>query len=422
MVVTAKTSDAERKRLIVFDVEGVLLPKRRFLLFDAAKKLSFWKFLKILVMGVLYETGLLSLESALRRIFAVYQGFLMDDFFRLFKEIPLMPGVKHVFKMLDEAGYKTALISSGLPTLLVEDLATRLNADYAFGLELKTVNGRLTGEIEGDVLKPNGKACVLEEILKKEGLSSQDCVVVADDRNNLPMFPLSTVRIGYNPDFVLTVKSDYVVRDDLAKIIPIVNGKASQVSRSIFSRNDVIRETIHVSGFLVPFVCAHFLGTFLVSFLIFLITLVFAASELARVQGISFPVFSTITWTAAKKSEFYEFATAPILFAIGIVFSLVFFPEPANYASVAILTLGDSFASIFGKKFGRTLFPFNKGQHVEGSVFGFLFAFVGALFFVSPVKAFIGAATGMLVGCLPLPVDDNLTIPIAAGLALAMIP
>lgn len=421
-MVTAKTSDAERKRLIVFDVEGVLLPKRRFLLFDAAKKLSFWKFLKILVMGVLYETGLLSLESALRRIFAVYQGFLMDDFFRLFKEIPLMPGVKHVFKMLDEAGYKTALISSGLPTLLVEDLATRLNADYAFGLELKTVNGRLTGEIEGDVLKPNGKACVLEEILKKEGLSSQDCVVVADDRNNLPMFPLSTVRIGYNPDFVLTVKSDYVVRDDLSKIIPIVNGKASQVSRSIFSRNDVIRETIHVSGFLVPFVCAHFLGTFLVSFLIFLITLVFAASELARVQGISFPVFSTITWTAAKKSEFYEFATAPILFAIGIVFSLVFFPEPANYASVAILTLGDSFASIFGKKFGRTLFPFNKGQHVEGSVFGFLFAFVGALFFVSPVKAFIGAATGMLVGCLPLPVDDNLTIPIAAGLALAMIP
>lgn len=421
-MVTAKTSEAERNRLIVFDVEGVLLPKRRFLLFDAAKELSFWKFLKILVMGVLYETGLLSLESALRKIFAVYQGFLMDDFFRLFKEVPLMPGAKYVFKMLGEAGYKTALISSGLPTLLVEDLATRLNADYAFGLELKTANGRLTGEIQGDVLKPNGKAYVLRKILQKEGLSSQDCVVVADDRNNLPMFSLSSVRIGYNPDFILTVKSDYVVKDDFSKIIPIINENASQASRPIFSRNEVIREAIHVSGFLVPFVCAHFLGTFLVSFLIFLAALVFAASELARVQGISFPVFSTITWTAARKSEFYEFATAPILFAIGIVFSLVFFPEPANYASIAILTLGDSFASIFGKKFGRTLFPFNKGQHVEGSVFGFLFAFIGALFFVSPVKAFIGAATGMLAGCLPLPVDDNLTIPIAAGLVLTMIP
>ena len=93
-----------------------------------------------------------------------------------------------------------------------------------------------------------------------------------------------------------------------------------------------------------------------------------------------------------------------------------------NYASVAILTLGDSFASIFGKKFGRTLFPFNKGQHVEGSIFGFLFVFAGALFFINPVKAFIGATTGTLVGCLPLPVDDNLTILIAARLVLTMIP
>jgi len=420
-VVTTKASEAKRNRLIVFDVEGVLFPKGRFLFLDAAKKLSFWGFLKILVIGFLYETGLLSLESALRKIFVVYQGFLMDDLFRLFKEVPLMPGAKHVFKMLDEAGYKTALISSGIPTLLVEDLATRLNADYAFGVELKAVNGRLTGEIEGDVLKPDGKAYVLRKILHKEGLSSQDCVVVADDRNNLPMFPFSSVRIGYNPDFVLTVKSDYVVRDDLSNIIPIINEKASQVSRPTFSRNEVIREAIHMSGFLVPFVCIYLLGTFLVSLVIFLTALVFAASELARVQGISFPIFSTITWTAAKKSEFYEFATAPILFAMGIVFSLTFFPEPASYASVAILTLGDSFASIFGKKFGRTLFPFNKGQHVEGAVFGFLFAFIGALFFVSPVKAFIGAATGMLVGCLPLPVDDNLTIPIAAGLVLTMI-
>jgi phosphoserine phosphatase len=422
ILVTAKTSEAKRNRLIVFDVEGVLLPKRRFLLFDAARKLSFRGFLKILVLGFLYETGLLSLESALRRIFAVYRGFLMDDFVRLFKEVPLMPGAKHVFRLLNKLGYKTALISSGLPTLLVEGLAVRLNADYAFGLELKTANGRLTGEIEGDVLKPNGKAYVLRKILRKERLSSRDCVVVADDRNNLPMFPLSAVMIGYNPDFVLTVKSDYVVRNDLSNIIPIINGKPSKASRPIFSKNDVIREAIHMSGFLVPFVCAHVLGTFLVSFLIFLTTLVFAASELARVQGISFPIFSTITWTAAKKSEFYEFATAPILFATGIVFSLTFFPEPANYASVAILTLGDSFDTIFGKKFGRTLFPFNKGKHVEGLAFGFLFAFIGALFFVSPVKAFLGAATGMLVGCLPLPIDDNLTIPIAAGLALTIIP
>ncbi|MFQ5759250.1 MAG: diacylglycerol/polyprenol kinase family protein, partial [Candidatus Bathyarchaeia archaeon] len=102
--------------------------------------------------------------------------------------------------------------------------------------------------------------------------------------------------------------------------------------------------------------------------------------------------------------------------------SLLLFPTPINYASVAVLTLGDGFATIFGRKIGRTVFPFNKGKMMEGSIFGFLFAFMGAMLFVSPVKALIAAATGMIIECLPLPVNDNLTIPIISGLALTLLP
>jgi dolichol kinase len=42
--------------------------------------------------------------------------------------------------------------------------------------------------------------------------------------------------------------------------------------------------------------------------------------------------------------------------------------------------------------------------------------------FVDPVKALIGAFLGMLIEVLPLPINDNLTIPLAAGLALTLIP
>ena len=97
------------------------------------------------------------------------------------------------------------------------------------------------------------------------------------------------------------------------------------------------------------------------------------------------------------------------------------FPDPINYASVVILTFGDGFATIFGKKFGRTVVPFNKGKRLEGSVFGVLFAFSGALFFLNPMKALIGAVVGMLVEVLPLPINDNLTIPLITGLALTLI-
>ncbi len=125
---------------------------------------------------------------------------------------------------------------------------------------------------------------------------------------------------------------------------------------------------------------------------------------------------------AAIKPEIYGFVIDPVFFALGITLSLILFPEPANYASIAILTLGDGFATIFGKKLGRVVFPLNKGKRVEGSFFGFLFAFAGALLFVDPMKALVGAAVGMLVECLPLPISDNLTVPLTSGLAMTMIP
>jgi len=408
-------------RLVVFDVEGVLIPKRRYLLFETVRKVGFWGFIRIIVMGVLYEIGLVSLESTLRRIFMVLRGLTVDEIFELYKKIPLMPSAREVFEKLNRAGYKTALISSGLPTLFVKDLAAKLNADYAFGLELEIVNGHLTGVIGGDVLKSGGKAMVLKKILEKEGLSSQDCVVVADDRNNLPMFPLCTLRVGYNPDFILSVKSDFVVKDDLSEILPIITDNVLQVSSPAISRSARIRETIHIGSFLVPFVCIYLLGNYLVSSLVLILTLLYIISEVARLLGINFPILSAITWRAANKPELYEFATAPIFFALGIVFSLILFPASASYASIAILTLGDGFANIFGRKFGSVTFPFNKGKNVEGSIFGFLFASVGAMIFVDPVKAFVGAAVGMLIECLPLPISDNLAIPLASGLVLTLI-
>lgn len=325
MVVT-KTRENEGNRLIVFDVEGVLLPKRRYVLFEAARKLGSWGFIKIITIGFLYEIGLLSLESALRKIYRFFQGFMTNDLFELYKAIPLIPGVEELFEELNKAGYKTALISSGLPTLFVKDLAARLDADYAFGFELKTVKNRLTGEIAGEAIKPDGKALVLKRILAREGLSSRDCVVVADDRNNLPMFTLCSLRIGYNPDFILTAKSDYVVRENLSELSPIIEEKALHIPRPSLSRSEIIREAIHMGSFSVPCVCAFtFIEPHLMASLILLVTLLYILSEFSRIRGIEFPLFPTITRRAAIKPELYEFVSSPIFFAMGVMLSLLLF-------------------------------------------------------------------------------------------------
>jgi phosphoserine phosphatase len=406
--------------LVVFDVEGVLIPKNRYLIFEISQKLGFFGFLKILILGFLYETGLLSLESALKQIFSLLKGFNAEEILEIHKKIPLIPGTEQVFEELKNRGYKIALISSGLPTQVVIDLAKKLNADYEYGLELEIIDGKLTGAIEGEVLKQNGKHSVLKGILENENLSAQDCIVVADDRNNSSMFPLSKLRIGYNPDFVLTLKSDFVTRGALTEILHPITGEKPEKSQSNLSHRG-LREAIHTGSFLIAFICMYLIGNILLGSIIILLAVVYTISELARIRGINIPILSEITWNAANKTELYEFATAPIYFALGISFSLLFLPEPIGYVAITVLTLGDGGAHIFGMKFGKTPLPFNKGKNVEGTIVGFMLAFLGAMLFIPPMIALVAAAVGMLVEGIPSPINDNFTIPFIVGLLLILI-
>jgi dolichol kinase len=82
--------------------------------------------------------------------------------------------------------------------------------------------------------------------------------------------------------------------------------------------------------------------------------------------------------------------------------------------------LGDSTASLFGGLLSTSL-PFNKGKTWEGSVAGFFFAFLAGTFFVSPLLALVGAAIAMTIEVLPLPVNDNILVPVITGAALTFL-
>ncbi len=409
-------------RLVVFDVEGVLIPKRRYMLFEVSKRLSLLSFMKLLWAGFLYEAGLISLKSALQKTFKQLHGLEVEDLFRLYKKVPLIPGVREVFERLKTINCRTALISSGLPQPFVEYLASQLNADYAVGFRLEVEDGRLAGRVDGDVVELNGKSLALEKIIRKEGLTPRDCVVVADDRNNLSMFRLCGFRIGYNSDFLFSLKSDAVVKENLRDILPFIIGESSAERKDTLSKRDFVRETVHIGSYLVAVVSAFLpWSKGAIILLIILVMAVYVASELARMLGVNVPLISTLTWNAAVTSEIYEFVTSPIFFALGIVLALAIFPVPVGYAGIAVVTFGDGFATLFGKKFGRHAIPYNRGKRVEGTLFGFLFAFFGAWLFVGPLRAFVAAAVGMLLETVPLPVNDNLTIPLVSGLSILLI-
>jgi dolichol kinase len=138
-------------------------------------------------------------------------------------------------------------------------------------------------------------------------------------------------------------------------------------------------------------------------------------------DGKNLPFISTVTCHAASQTELYEFTAAPLYFAAGIGFTLLLFHAPISSAAIAIFALGDSTASIFGSLIPAKPLPFNKGKTLGGSLAGFFFALLAGAFFVAPAQALIGAATAMIIECLPLPVNDNVLMPLCAAAVLTLI-
>ena len=403
--------------MVVFDVEGVLIPRNR-LFFEVGRSLGAVRLLKILFYGFLYEIGAMRLTEALKHLYKIARGARADLFIQTYEKLPIMPNAKEIFAKLKAENCRIALISSGLPTFLVERLSNALGADYAVGIEVGIEDEVLTGEIWGDVIEHRGKALVFREIVESEGLSLKDCVVVADDRNNSSLFVREVLKIGYTPDFVIRAKADAVVNGRFSKILPLVNGETRR--RNLPSKSDVLREVIHGSGFFVPLIVL-WIGLPLTVFMIVAVIAFYVVSEWARLQGKNMPVISAITRHAASQAELGEFTLAPIYFAVGILFTLLLFPARASGAAIAIFALGDSSASLIGSSLSGRPLPFNRAKTLQGSLGGFIFASLAGSFFVSPWLALAGAAVAMTVEYLPLPVNDNVLMPLITGLALTLL-
>ncbi|MDP6459366.1 MAG: SEC59/DGK1/VTE5 family protein [Candidatus Hydrothermarchaeota archaeon] len=184
------------------------------------------------------------------------------------------------------------------------------------------------------------------------------------------------------------------------------------------------RQLIHMSGIAIPFYLQWSYYTW--GFIIPLLSLVLAIIilyllSLGYKNKFRVPVLSNII-DATERPEVIEVSPArgALMFLVGSTITLVLFSFNIAIvaASIAVLAMGDSFSTLAGKRLSRHRIPYNKKKSLEGSLFGFIAAFVGAWVLVSWPIALAGAMGGMLSESLPLRVDDNLIIPIAAALSM----
>ena len=92
-----------RDRLIIFDVEGVIIPKYAYLFFEVIENLNLKKIITFLFFGLLYEISFIPLKVASSKIYRLLKGMPYDRYIQIFREVPLMPMIGETFKALREA-------------------------------------------------------------------------------------------------------------------------------------------------------------------------------------------------------------------------------------------------------------------------------------------------------------------------------
>ena len=193
--------------------------------------------------------------------------------------------------------------------------------------------------------------------------------------------------------------------------------RGQPAERRSITKEVLMRKAVHSVGAFILVILALF-GLSKAQLVILSMTILYLASEYLRLSGRSLPFFSWLTRLASSEYEQRGVVMAPIWFALGVLSTITLFPF--KYALIGVLTLsiGDPIASLVGLSVeNRHPYPFNESKSIEGTLAGLLVAVLACAFFADSITSIIGCTTGMIMEASPIPINDNLTIPIVSSLA-----
>ena len=151
--------------------------------------------------------GDLDFERSLRDRVKLLEGVPESAFDAVYDAIVLTPGARTLVRILRRLGYRFALVSGGF-SQITERLAEDLGIHFSRANELEVVDGKLTGEIVGDVVDRAGKARALREFAAELGLTEASVIAIGDGANDLDMLNAAGLGIAYNAKPVVQDAAD----------------------------------------------------------------------------------------------------------------------------------------------------------------------------------------------------------------------
>jgi dolichol kinase len=184
--------------------------------------------------------------------------------------------------------------------------------------------------------------------------------------------------------------------------------------------NELKRKAIHLFALIIP-VSYYFLPQTTALLIYIFVALASITVDIIRIKKYHIGrVFTWILRPILRRHERRGFTGSSYILS-AMVLSIIFFEKNIAVAVISFVIVGDLAAALVGRTFGKLKIINEKS--LEGSS-AFL---VSCLLIIWAVPDFpfgigvIGALVATVVEALPLPIDDNFTVPLFSGLVMEIL-
>jgi phosphoserine phosphatase len=155
--------------------------------------------------------GEIDFATSLKQRVALLKGLPETALQRVIDErLQLNPGAREWIAACKASNIKTMVVSGGF-TFFANHVKTLLGLDYAVSNTLEIVDGKLTGNIVGDIVDADRKAQELVKLRDILGLKTDQTIAIGDGANDLKMMAVANIGVAYHAKPIVQSQATYAL-------------------------------------------------------------------------------------------------------------------------------------------------------------------------------------------------------------------
>ncbi len=181
------------RRLVVFDMDSTLINAE--VIDELAVRHGVGAEVARITAAAMH--GELDFEESLRRRVRLLEGLPQRVLAEVADSVSVTDGTRRLVSSLRHFGYRTAIVSGGFD-YVGRRLQRVLGIDDVFTNSLGVVDGRLNGEVTGEVIDAQRKADILVSLCAREEISLEQAIAIGDGANDLPMLTAAGLGVAFH--------------------------------------------------------------------------------------------------------------------------------------------------------------------------------------------------------------------------------